>query len=69
MCARVESLHVAFPHCIAKVCEKFMNFERIFLCEPCVKYSGVDSTDIGWHAGSGFSLLIQVRHRCEVFRC
>ena len=64
MCGRVAYLRVAvLPH-IAKVCEKFMNFERIFLYEPCVKYSGVDSTDIGWHAGSGFSLLIQVRHRC-----
>ncbi len=33
MCGRVAYLHVAFlPH-IAKVCEKFVNFEWIFLYE------------------------------------
>ena len=37
MCGRVAYLHVAFlPH-IAKVCEKFMNFEWIFCTNPvCV---------------------------------
>ena len=36
MCGRVAYLHVAFLHCIAKVCEKFVNFERIFFWyEPC----------------------------------
>ena len=34
MCGRVAYLCVAFlPH-IAKVCEKFVNFEWIFLYEP-----------------------------------
>ena len=35
LCRRVAFLHVAFPCHIAKVCEKFVNFERIFLYEPC----------------------------------
>ena len=35
MCGRVAYLHVAFPCHIAKVCERFVNFERIFLYEPC----------------------------------
>ena len=35
MCGRVAYLCVSFlPH-IAKVCEKFVNFEWIFLYEPC----------------------------------
>ena len=34
MCGRVAYLCVAFPHHIAKVCEMFVNFERIFLCKP-----------------------------------
>ena len=32
---RVAYLCVAFPCHIAKVHEKFVNFERIFLYEPC----------------------------------
>ena len=35
MCGRVSHLCVAFPCHIAKVCEKFVNFKRIFLYEPC----------------------------------
>ena len=35
MCGRVEYLHVAFPCHIAEVCEKFVNFEWIFLYAPC----------------------------------
>ena len=36
ICGRVAYLCVAFlPH-IAKVCEKFVNFEWIFLYEPCM---------------------------------
>ena len=35
MCGRVAYLCVVFlPH-IAKLCEKFVNFEWIFLYEPC----------------------------------
>ena len=38
MCSRVAYLCVAFlPH-IAKVCEKFVNFEWIFLYEPCLLF-------------------------------
>ena len=36
MCGRVVYLHVDFPSHIAKVCEKFVNAERIFLHEPCL---------------------------------
>ena len=36
MCGSVAYLCVAFPHHIAKVCEKLVNFERIFLYEPWV---------------------------------
>ena len=35
MCGRVAYLHVAFPCHVAKVCEEFVNFEKIFLYEPC----------------------------------
>ena len=35
MCGRVLHLCVALPCHIAKVCENFVNFERIFLYEPC----------------------------------
>jgi len=35
MCGRIEYLHVAVPRRIAKVFEKFVNSERIFLYEPC----------------------------------
>ena len=35
MCGRVAYLHVAFPRHVAKDCEKVVNFERIFLYEPC----------------------------------
>ena len=37
MCGRVVYLHVAFPCHIARVCEKFVNFESFFLDEPCQK--------------------------------
>ena len=37
VCGRVAYLCVAFPCQIAKVCDKFVNFERIFLYEPCFK--------------------------------
>ena len=33
-------LHVAFPHHFAKFCEMFVNFERIFLYEPCIFFWG-----------------------------
>ena len=35
MCGRVSHLCVAFPCHVAKVCEKFVSFEWIFLYEPC----------------------------------
>ena len=35
MCGRVAYLHVAFPCHSAKVCEKIVNFEWIFLDKPC----------------------------------
>ena len=34
MCGSVVYIRVAFPRHSAKVCEKFVNFERIFLYEP-----------------------------------
>ena len=34
MCGRVAYLCVAFLHLIAKVCEKFVNFKRIFCMNP-----------------------------------
>ena len=36
MCGRVAYLHIAFPCHSAKVCEKFVNFEWIFLDKPCI---------------------------------
>ena len=36
MCGRVAYLCVAFPHHIAKVCEKFVNFKRIFCRSPAM---------------------------------
>ena len=36
MIGRVEYMRFAFPRRIAKVCEKFVNFERIFQYEPSV---------------------------------
>ena len=38
MCGRVAYLCVAFLRHIAKVCEKFVNLERIFLYEPSLYY-------------------------------
>ena len=35
MCGRVAYLHDAFLYHVAKVCEKFVSFEWIFLYEPC----------------------------------
>ena len=37
MCGRVAYLCVAFLRHIAKVCEKFVNFEWIFRYKPCFK--------------------------------
>ena len=42
MCGRVAYLCVAFPCHIAKVCEKFVNFKKIFLYEPCTDTSRHD---------------------------
>ena len=39
MCGRVAYLRVAFLQHIAKACEKFVNFEKDFLCEPCVQWN------------------------------
>ena len=52
MCGRVAYLHVAFPSHIAKVCEKFVNFERIFLYEPwCLsKVTVRDNVSLPSHA-------------------
>ena len=51
MCGRVAYLHVAFPCHTAKVCEKFVNFERIFLCEPWLsKVTVRDSESLPSHA-------------------
>ena len=36
MCGRVACLHVTFLCHPANVCEKFVNFERIFLYEPWI---------------------------------
>ena len=39
MCGRIAYLHVAFLCHIAKVCEKFVNFERIFFCtNPVLRF-------------------------------
>ena len=49
MCGRVSHPSVAFPCPIAKVCEKFVNFKRIFLYEPCTVNKPLSIVDVTMH--------------------
>ena len=43
MCGSVVYLHVDFPRHIAKVCEKFVNYEEKNLYKPCLSVDALDS--------------------------
>ena len=43
MCRCVAYLCVAFPRHIAKVCEKFVNYEEKNLYKPCLSVDALDS--------------------------